>query len=249
MGYDAYLQGSYPNTTNIRGNSDVDVAVESDKVFYSNLTQEEKAQLGLGPAHFVWTDLRSEVLAALTSYYGQQFVDATGSKCIRVLPAAGRLQADVVPCIEYKHYTNLQPGAKGMTFWATRTNDQIINYPKLHIENGAAKNKRVGERYKPTVRVFKNARERLAEYVGGDFPSYFLECMLFNVPDDAFGASYGATFASVLNSWVAAFDSGTAAKYVSQSRQQWLFGGAPYQCDLGRANALVNSLVHLWNEW
>ena len=34
MNYRVYLQGSYPNHTNIRGDSDVDVVVETDGVFY-----------------------------------------------------------------------------------------------------------------------------------------------------------------------------------------------------------------------
>ena len=33
---DIYLQGSYANATNIRGDSDVDVVVQSDRTFVSN---------------------------------------------------------------------------------------------------------------------------------------------------------------------------------------------------------------------
>ena len=43
---EVYLQGSYPNHTNTRGNSDVDVVAEMDCVYYSNLTEEEKPRVG-----------------------------------------------------------------------------------------------------------------------------------------------------------------------------------------------------------
>ena len=43
--YETYLQGSYLNSTNIRGDSDVDLVAELTSVFYSNLTQAEKAHL------------------------------------------------------------------------------------------------------------------------------------------------------------------------------------------------------------
>ena len=44
-----YLQGSYRNHTNIAGDSDVDVVVESSGVFYDNLTPEERRLRGFQP--------------------------------------------------------------------------------------------------------------------------------------------------------------------------------------------------------
>jgi len=38
--FEVYLQGSYKNSTNIRGDSDVDVVVQLNSSFYSNLTEE-----------------------------------------------------------------------------------------------------------------------------------------------------------------------------------------------------------------
>ena len=82
MDYNAYLQGSYPNYTNIRGNSDVDLVIESSSVFYSNLTEDEKRRLGIGRGSYDYWDFRDEVLKALTSYYGANLVDAFGQKSI-----------------------------------------------------------------------------------------------------------------------------------------------------------------------
>lgn len=115
--YDAYLQGSYRNTTNIRGDSDVDLVAELTSVQYSNLTEAEKSFLKLEPAAYKWNDFRTDVIAALTEYYGGQFVDTSGKKSVKVLPNSGRLQADVVVTVTYRYYENTRVRAEGMTFW------------------------------------------------------------------------------------------------------------------------------------
>jgi len=50
--FEVYLQGSYKNDTNIRGNSDVDVVAQLNSTFYSNLSEDQKRTLGLTPATY-----------------------------------------------------------------------------------------------------------------------------------------------------------------------------------------------------
>lgn len=182
--YTSYLQGSYRNSTNIHGDSDVDLVVELTSVFYSNLTAEEKLQLGMTPANYTWYSFRQDVITALSQYYGCQYVDTSGSKSIKLLPNSGRLKADVVVAATYKHYEGMQLVAEGMTFWTVPGGQQICNFPKRHYDNGASKNSNQKTRgwYKPTVRVFKNARSRINTdpLFTKTFPSYFIECLLYN---------------------------------------------------------------------
>src|SRR6266851_2197088 len=96
MVYEPYLQGSYPNFTNIRGNSDVDIVVElirhgAESLFYSNLTEEQKSAFGLTKGAFGFADIRREVIAALQEYYGAANVDATGPNVIAVAASESRL--------------------------------------------------------------------------------------------------------------------------------------------------------------
>ena len=97
MSYDPYLQGFYANSTNIRGDSDVDLVVETDDVFYSNLTEAEKTQLRISRGRFTWTEFRQEVAEALTNYYGADLVDDTRGKCIAVSAHGNLLAADGHP--------------------------------------------------------------------------------------------------------------------------------------------------------
>jgi hypothetical protein len=54
------------------------------------------------------------------------------------------------------------------------------------MSNATDKHRNARERYKSTVRMFKNARNEMDErgiFDKGDAPSYFIECLLWNVPN------------------------------------------------------------------
>ena len=90
-------------------------------------------------------------------------------KSIKILPADGRLKADVVVAARYVYYENLTVRAAGVAFWTQPDRQQIVNYPKVHYTNGANKNSdaRTEGWYKPTARMYKNARQRLVGENGG----------------------------------------------------------------------------------
>src|SRR5207245_2874224 len=104
---------------------------------------------------------------------------------------SGRLTADVLPALQYRDYQwfvapGIESFVEGIRF-VDSSGNAIINFPKLHISNGQAKNSvsRTNGWYKPSIRMFKNVRNRLVEE--GVFesaaPSYFVECLIYNAPD------------------------------------------------------------------
>lgn len=252
MTYDVYLQGSYANTTNIRGDSDVDVVVECNSVYYSNIEEHEKPLIGWTPGKHSYNDFRREVIEALTSYYGNSFVDPSGANAIAVLaaPNSNRLKADVLPCVRYTRYDSLRVISEGLTFWNQHIYQQIINYPKIHINNGEKKNRQFVTNgwYKPAVRMFKNARLRI---VGDDdtlrkrFPSYFVECLFYNVPDNYFGYSFQRTYSQVVTYLDAALKDARADQFTTQSEQHWLFGTHLVQWSKEHAADFVSRLIEL----
>jgi hypothetical protein len=245
-----YLQGSYKNDTNIRGDSDVDLVVEGTDAFYSNLTEAEKHALGLSSATYTWAQLRADVVKALQAYYGNAAVEASGNKSVKVLPDSGRIGADVVPCFEHRNYQNLRIASTGITFWTQRDNRQIINYPKLHYDNGCAKNSATLTNgwYKPSVRLFKNARTYLVDKgtVPPDLaPSYFLESLIYNATDADFGTSYRDTFCAVLyRLWKKPMN-----EFIFQNGQHSLFGTSDTQWNSDSATRFLQALIDLWNNW
>lgn len=254
--YDVYLQGSYRNKTNTRGNSDVDLVVELTKfsagpIFYSNLSEVERATLNITTVDYGWRQFRATVIEALTLYYGAQFIDTSGNKSIKVLPNGNRLKADVVVAMTYRNYGSLKLNAEGIVLWTIREGQQIINYPKLHWKNGSDKNSeyRTNGWFKPVVRVFKNARNRIVEIdqsFASSFPSYFVESLLYNVPDTKFGESYQQTYIECLQ-WIAnEFSNGHADRFICQNGLVPLFGDSIVQWQLSDAVKFLSRLISLW---
>jgi hypothetical protein len=68
-----------------------------------------------------------------------------------------------------------------------RDGKKVVNWPELQLANGRAKNERTSRRYKFVVRVLKNVENDLAaQGVIEALPSYFSECLIYNVPDHIF---------------------------------------------------------------
>lgn len=252
MTYNFYLQGSYRNDTNIRGDSDVDVVLEltsSLKLDTDLLSPFDQNVLleSFHPATHQWNDFRREALKALEAGFGKEIV-TQGNKSIKLKKDPPRLAADIVVCLEHRRYTNLNAYVEGMTFWALHDKRWIINYPKEHYNNGAAKSRATWDRYKRTVRMFKNARNHLESigWISSNLaPSYFVECLIYNAPDGAFQAGHQNTYCAVVN-WIV---QNPLDELVCQNCQQWLFGPSPEQWSVTDARTLANNLVTMWNNW
>jgi len=245
---EVYLQGSYKNRTNIRGDSDVDIVVQLNSIFRSNLTEEQNRRFRFTDATYTWHDFRKDVLNALIEYYEPSKV-SEGKKSLKV--QTSYLPADVVVCIQYRKYP---PNPKseddfeeGMTFYVPSEGRWVINFPKLHYYNGVIKNKLTDEWYKPTIRMFKNARTYLIERGAPQdlAPSYFLECLLYNVPDSIFGISFQDTFYNVVN-WLNLAD---FRQFVCQNEQLPLFGNSPEQWSEQKARRFLSYMMQLWETW
>jgi len=241
--FEVYLQGSYKNDTNIHGDSDVDVVAQLDSTFYSNLSENQKRILDLTLASYGWSDFRADVLKALKNYYGRGQI-SEGNKSIKIKTNNGRLPADVVVCSQYRRYKTVSSYdyTEGMYFWTQDDNRQVINYPKAHYDNGVSKHQNSSEWYKPVVRLFKNCRGSIS---GDTTPSYFLECMFYNVPNPKFGTSYGDTFCNIVN-WL---DKNSLDDFVCQNGQLKLFGQTQEQWDTNQARIFIKNLISLWNNW
>ena len=252
--YEVYLQGSYANTTNIRGDSDVDIVAELTTPEFSNpnpLSPQSTAQS-------TWTTFRNSVIRALQDYYGTQAV-IPKNRCVRVIGGGGRLPADVVVCLRYRHRnrsysSKISESGLGIAFVDLETNNWVYNYPKLHRENGSAKNEysRTRNNYKPSIRMFKNARNRLislGRLSESTAPSYFVECLLYNVPDSHYRGTYGERYKSIVDWLYGQLRSHTVQSFTCQNQMSSLFGSETTQWDPSDAEKLVVGLRYLWSSY
>lgn len=222
--FDLYLSGSYKNDTNVYGESDVDIVIELTSSFYSNLTNAQNDQLGLIDATYGYFDFRDEVVTCLQGTYEESV--NIGNKAIQIDPIASRhLYADVLVCSTYRLYSEgLRDFKSGVAFYTRQSGYRIVNYPKLHSQNAALKHQATRNYFKGTVRIFKNMRNTMIEQgllSKEDAPSYFIECLLFNVPTESFSTSWSRCVFNVLT-------------YLNTSRS-W----ANFMC--------INNIISLWD--
>jgi hypothetical protein len=203
---DSFLQGSYGNDTNVFGaDSDVDIVLRTKALFHYNLdalSEQEKAafrSVHPTPAEYTLKSFRTDVSAWLYKKYEADF-DSSGKKALRLKANGTRRSADVLLVAPHKRYTRYfseqdKECVEGVLF-ITTDGSHIINYPKQHSDNMTRKHQATSSWLKPTVRIFKNMRNRLirdGKIKSGVAPSYFIEGMLYNVPVDQFGGSYQKT--------------------------------------------------------
>lgn len=214
---EVYLQGSYGNDTNTIIDSDVDIVICFDRFYHADLKalpSREKAshQEDFIPADYTFKYLQKNVLDWLIKNLGDGI--KLGNKAIFVPGNNGRRDADVLVCIEHRRYVSYRPRPthyhSGICFW-TKDDRPIINFPKQHRENCTIKHQATFKRFKPSVRIWKSLRYSMMErgilpYSAA--PSYFIEGMLWNVPDDKFSPTYQESFANCFN-WLVNCDPST----------------------------------------
>ncbi len=141
-----FLQGSYRNDTAISDINDVDI-VAIRLTTYSGVhspfatSQNDKIQ---------WDTIFTEIENKLLNQKKYSWTVTRDDKCIIV--KTDSLSADVVPAVQF-HIDHLEDPIVIHSF---KTGVEKINHPRLHWQNGVAKNKATDQNYKPTVRVFKN---------------------------------------------------------------------------------------------
>lgn len=250
ISFNVYLQGSYKNDTNVYGESDVDVVVELTSSFQNNLNQQQKELLGLVSADYGFSDFRNDVDTCLKAYYGDNNVSLE-NKVIKINPTTNRLPADVLVCSQYRLFygtLNANNHHKGIVFTTRNTFQKIINFPKKHSDNATAKHQATNQWFKPTVRIFKNMRNHLVNNNGFQksiAPSYFIECLLANVPNNLFGKNFQTTIINCHNY----LTNNSKDGFMCLNGIRPLWGDTTENWNQADANTFLEQIAELWNNW
>lgn len=253
--FKVFLQGSYRNDTNIYAESDVDVVIRLDAVFYydiSALTAEDQGEFKRKhkDAEYNLQAFKTSVTRWLAANYDQ---DADpGNKAVTISARGNRRKADVLICARHRRYFYQgfmgQTSVEGVKF-VTGENQWIVNYPVLHSDNLTERHQQTREWLKPTIRIFKNMRKRMLDnglIPAGTAPSYFIEGMLANVPDNHFGPNYGTTVTNCIN-WLWQTD---RTHLWCANRQHRLLGDiSPTSWAPANCTRFLQTAIQLWNNW
>ncbi len=254
--FDVHLQGSYKNDTNVYGTGDVDiVACSSDTFGYDidDLPQDQQNLYRAGIAPGIVSacgPFKTELYNWLGSYYG--FGDVTlGTKTVILKGSGSRRKSDILACTEHRHYyryafvgdTSFHPGIR----FQTSNGQWIVNYPKQHYKNCAAKNGATDGWFKPTARILENMRNRMVNenVIAEDLiSSYYIEGMLWNVPAASYGISYVSTVANCLNYLR---EANNATLKCANGITQLVADGRPDAISRANFDAYINKTITYWN--
>lgn len=186
-----FVQGSYRNRVNVRQDSDVDVAVLCHNTFYYDLPEGATAEdYGIKPAKYDYSAFKNELQSALTSHFGSVAV-TRGNKAFDIKENSYRVEADAAPFFDYREYTGINRFRAGVKI-ISDSSEVIENWPEQHYENGVSKNDATNRRFKRLVRIFKHLAIDMSdagESAAKALPGFFIECLVFNVPNGDFGCS------------------------------------------------------------
>ena len=242
-----FTQGSYRNNTNVKQDSDVDIGVLCYDVFFEQLPDGyKKEDFGIISADYGYSTFKNEVEEALVSYFGRASV-ARGNKAFDVKENSYHVEADVAPFFEHRRYSADKLYLSGVEL-KPDSGGSVINWPEQHYDNGVSKNTATSRRFKSLVRIFKSLCNYMTDKGIADakaIPSFLLECLVWNVPNDNFGKS---TYSDDVKACLTFLYSGTKTQdkcneWGEVSELKYLFrGNQKWTCE--QANKFVLSA---WN--
>ncbi len=236
--YEVFLQGSYKNDTNLGGDSDVDVVIRLAHKLDTDVVALTGAELQRADshkaAHRQWQLFRRHALRAMRARFGD--VASSGRKTLKIKKGKLQADADLVVTLRYRG---------GIAFYLSDERRWVVSFPQQHHSRGLKKDKATNNRFKKTIRMFKAARNRLVdkgELKKEDAPSYFIECLLYNVPDSLFASKLAPTYTGILD-WLR---KAQLKDFKCQNGHVPLFGLGREQWTVDKARAFAKGLQELW---
>ncbi len=202
-----FIQGSYANNTNVRAESDVDIAIVQEEVFYPIYREGiSGASYGFVNAPVSIKTFKDEVQECLEAYFENDV--ERKNKSIKIHGNTYRKDADTIPCRRYRDYSNDyiidENNYVGGILITADDGSKIINYPEQHIANGRLKNNSTNRAYKRMVRIVKTIRNMMDDvgYASAKkVTSFGLESLFWNIQNDNYVmySLLGFTFQKVID--------------------------------------------------
>lgn len=253
-----FLQGSYGNDTNIWAESDVDVVIRYEGAFFHDVEQRPQGEQALfhqaypNDGTYPYKDFKEHVRQVLRANFGSYVIP--GTKAIRIEGSGNRRNADVIVAFEFRRYYSFhgiynENHATGMCFFLA-DGTRVANYPDQHSANLTTKHQVTGNKFKPIIRIFKNARSKMVEkklIADGSAPSYYIEGLLYNVPNSQFVGDCQDIFMNIIK-WL--YDTKDRSNFVTASEQYYLLRDGLHTCwSIADGNNFIGGVIKLWNDW
>jgi hypothetical protein len=170
--YETLLQGSYKNDTSISDLNDVDIVAIRKSTTSTVFTNTPSTN------PISWETIFDEVCRQLEANGNYSGKTTKSNRCIKI---GTSVSVDVVPAIEIAGALT-----DPIAIYSRSEGKERKNSPRMHYLAGIEKQKSAGDRFKPTVRMFKRwSRQKFANNPR-IAPSFYIECLISNFVDSAF---------------------------------------------------------------
>jgi hypothetical protein len=203
-------------------------------------------------ATYSYGDFKKHVQQALEAAFGASV--KPGTKAIKIEASGNRRNADVIVAFQYRRFFKFksiydESHVAGICFFLT-DGTQVANYPKQHCENLTVKPQGTDGKFKPMVRIFKNMRSKMIDdglIAKGSAPSYYIEGLLYNVPNNQFVGDHQDITINILN-WL--YNTPDRTEFLCANEQYYLLRDNAHTCWPCAAGAnFINAVIKLWNDW
>lgn len=188
-----FVQGSYANGTNVKQNSDVDIAIILESTFKTKYRYGvSNSNYGFSSSSYNFANFKDDVQSALKKVFGSDV--KRGDKSIKINGNGYRVDTDTVPALRYRDYTQDYSNSElnyigAISIYSDSTGEEIVNYPEQHIQNGKKKNVDTNHYYKKMVRIAKKIRYLMQDSgisSASKVSSFGIESLLWNIPNSYF---------------------------------------------------------------
>lgn len=255
---DIYIQGSYRNGTMTTENSKLEIIVEFpldafgqveiypilktkkilvDSKFVKQRVVNFKPALSLG---FIKNDLYNYLFETTQNsgiFKNNKTITFPESRnfpiAVEVLPGYG-LKNDIT---------------KAVIIWDSLINKYVASFPELHCENLQKKNEKTNGNFIKIVRAVRTLRDLMIQndiINTGFAPSYFMECLLYNVPDVIYT---GNKLSNIYLKLINYLRNCNLNNFVCAHEQFKMFGNNSDAWTTIKARSFIKLLIDIWSEY
>lgn len=188
------FQGSVINNTHIKGYSDIDLLVITNKYYTLERPQIPTNPYYGNPLEDL-NELRNVCVEILREVYSVAHIDNSGSKSIKLSGGSLRRHVDIVPANWYD--SNLykrfpqQDFYRGVQVYNKKENSRDTNYPFYNKELLNRKDVKTNYLYKSVVRLAKNIRCDSDNKLVQEISSYDIQALFYHMNDSCFNSIQG----------------------------------------------------------
>ncbi len=248
-----YLQGCYACKTNTKFQSKMEVIVEITKTREYDYNTMIRSDMKLRENFFIdfghYFDVKhfKDVLADEIKKVMR--VNISRGATTILIPPFGPLQhtVDVFPCFKYKFFRPEGGSIRSKLVYDEKLEEHFLMFTNLHTVNGNLKDTMTNGNFKRMVRLMKNlvaisAREDKNIH---SIRGYYVECLLFNVPNEMYHANDGkmlSVFLKVIN-WL---NFANLDDFVCQNQIWSLWGNADGFWHQSAARQFINDVIEFY---